>query len=96
MQEDNAVAFFRVDPTVRSVTFSLADYVEVDTDSASPASIVDRVLQRLRAAYQRSLSRSDLAADPLCGGSVTAIRKALQRLVSRGLTSHGISGWKWL
>jgi hypothetical protein len=67
------------------LTFSLADYVEVDTDSSSPASIVDRVLQRLRAAYPRALSRSDLAADPLCGGSVTAIRKALQRLVSRGL-----------
>jgi len=67
------------------LTFSLADYVEVDADSASPASIVDRVLQRLRAAYPRALSRADLAADPLCGGSVTAIRKALQRLVSRGL-----------
>jgi hypothetical protein len=67
------------------LTFSLADYVELDQDSASPASIVDRVLQRLRAAYPRALSRSDLAADPLCGGSVTAIRKALQRLVSRGL-----------
>jgi hypothetical protein len=67
------------------LTFSLADYVELDTDSASPASIVDRVLQRLRAAYPRSLSRSDLAADALCGGSVAAIGKALQRLVSRGL-----------
>ena len=67
------------------LTFSLADYVEVDTDSASPASIVDRVLQRLRAAYPRSLSRSDLAADALCGGSVAAIGKALQRLASRGL-----------
>ena len=67
------------------LTFSLADYVELDGDSASPASVVDRVLQRLRAAHPRSLSRADLAADPLCGGSVTAIRKALQRLVSRGL-----------
>ena len=67
------------------LTFSLADYVEVDVDSASPASIVDRVLQRLRAAYPRALSRSELAADPLCGGSVNAIRKSLQRLVSRGL-----------
>jgi hypothetical protein len=67
------------------LTFSLADYVELDTDSASPASIVDRVLQRLRAAYPRSLSRSDLAADALCGGSVAAIGKALQRLSSRGL-----------
>ena len=33
----------------------------------------------------RGLTRSDLASDPLCGGSVAAIRKALQRLVSRGL-----------
>jgi len=67
------------------LTFSLADYVELDVDSASPASIVDRVLQRLRAAYPRALSRSDLAADALCGGSVAAIGKALQRLSSRGL-----------
>jgi hypothetical protein len=67
------------------LTFSLADYVELDTDSASPASIVDRVLQRLRAAHPRALSRSDLAADVLCGGSVAAIGKALQRLASRGL-----------
>ena len=79
------------------LTFSLADYVEIDVDSASPASIVDRVLQRLRAAYPRALSRADLAADPLCGGSVTAIRKALQRLVSRGLvdvagTTHSSGG----
>jgi hypothetical protein len=67
------------------LTFSLADYVELDGDSASPASIVDRVLQRLRAAHPRSMSRSDLAADALCGGSVAAIGKALQRLASRGL-----------
>jgi len=67
------------------LTFSLADYVELDTESASPASIVDRVLQRVRAAYPRSVSRSDLAADPLCGGSVAGIKKATQRLVSRGL-----------
>ena len=67
------------------LTFSLADYVELDTESASPASIVDRVLQRVRAVYPRSVSRSDLAADPLCGGSVAGIKKATQRLVSRGL-----------
>jgi hypothetical protein len=67
------------------LTFSLSDYVELDIESAGPASIVDRVLQRLRAAHPRAITRSELAADPLCGGSVTAIRKALQRLVSRGL-----------
>jgi hypothetical protein len=67
------------------LTFSLADYMEVDTENAGPASVVDRVLQRVRAVYPRSVSRSDLAADPLCGGSVAGIRKALQRLISRGL-----------
>ena len=79
------------------LTFSLADYVEMDLQGASPASVVDRVLQRLRAAFPRPLSRSELASDPLCGGSVTAIRKALQRLQSRGLveihsSSSGGSG----
>ena len=67
------------------LTFSLADYVEVDETSASPASVVDRVLTRLRSAYPRAMSRADLAADPLCGGSVAGIRKGLGRLVSRGL-----------
>ena len=66
------------------LTFSLTDFVSEQPDSG-PASVVDRVLQRLRAAYPRALSRSELAADPLCGGSVAAIRKATQRLVSRGL-----------
>lgn len=67
------------------LTFSLADYAETDAETSNPASVVDRVLQRLRAAHPRSLSRQQLAADPLCGGSVTAIKKAIQRLVSRGL-----------
>jgi hypothetical protein len=67
------------------LTFSLADYVETDVESANPASVVDRVLQRLRAAYPRALAVTDLAADPLCGGKVAAIRKSLQRLLSRGL-----------
>jgi replicative DNA helicase len=38
------------------LTFSLADYVETDVESANPASVVDRVLQRLRAAYPRASS----------------------------------------
>ena len=68
------------------LTFSLADYVETE-GSEGPATVVDRVLQRLRAVYPRALTRSDLAADALCGGSVTAIKKATQRLVSRGLVA---------
>jgi len=73
------------------LTFSMADYVDPDADSASPASVVDRVLQRLRSAHPRALTRSDLASDPLCGGSVAAIRKALQRLVSRGLVEPQVA-----
>jgi len=67
------------------LTFSLTDYVEVDQDSTNPASIVDKVLQRIRVAYPRELTFGDLASDPLCGGKVAAITKALQRLTSRGL-----------
>jgi len=67
------------------LTFSLTDYVEVDGSDCSPASVVDRVLQRLRAIYPRSVTRSELVSDPLCEGSTAGIRKALQRLVSRGL-----------
>ena len=67
------------------LTFSLVDFAENNADSTSPASIVDKVLARLRTAYPRSMSRKDLASDRQCGGSVDAIRKATQRLVSRGL-----------
>jgi hypothetical protein len=67
------------------LTFSLTDYVDADADTDNPASVVDRVLQRLRAVYPRELALTDLAADPLCGGKVAAIGKALQRLTSRGL-----------
>ena len=67
------------------LTFSLADYADPETDTSSPASITDRVLQRLRAVHPREMALTDLASDPLCGGKVTAIRKALQRLDSRGL-----------
>jgi len=67
------------------LTFSLSDFVEVESDASNPASVIDRVLQRLRASYPREMTLNDLAADRLCGGKVNAIPKALQRLVSRGL-----------
>ncbi len=69
------------------LTFDLRDFVEVTTDSATPASIVDRVLQRLRSAAKagEGRTREDLNSDPICGGSVTGIKKALQRLEDRGL-----------
>jgi hypothetical protein len=69
------------------LTFELKDFVEVGTESATPASIVDRVLQRLRSAAKNGegRTRTELNADPICGGSVNGIKKALQRLEARGL-----------
>jgi hypothetical protein len=69
------------------LTFSLQDLPAVDgVDSASPASIIDRVLQRLRT-KGTPMTKAELNADPLLGGSVSAISKSLQRLVDRGLVS---------
>lgn len=68
------------------LSFSLRDFTpEVDPQDTTPASHSDRVLQRLRTVFPRSLSRQDLDADPLLGGTVAATRKALQRLEKRGL-----------
>jgi hypothetical protein len=53
------------------LTFSLTDYVELDQESNNPASIVDKVLQRIRVVHPRHLTLTDLAADPLCGGTVS-------------------------
>jgi hypothetical protein len=68
------------------LSFSVADFTpEVDPGNTAPSSVTDRVLQRLRTAYPRTFSRTDLNADPVVGGKVDAIRKSLQRLVKRGL-----------
>jgi hypothetical protein len=74
---------------LEDLTFELKDYMEITADSATPASIVDRVLQRLRSAAKSAegRTRSDLHSDPICGGSVVGIKKALQRLEARGLIS---------
>ena len=74
---------------LEDLTFELKDYVEMTAESATPASIVDRVLQRLRSAAKadQGRTRQELHSDPICGGSVTGIKKALQRLEARGLIS---------
>ncbi len=74
---------------LEDLTFELKDYVEITTESAEPASIIDRVLQRLRSAAKTNegRTREELNSDPICGGSVMGIKKALQRLEARGLVS---------
>lgn len=66
------------------LSFELKDYKPKLEDS-SPASIIDRILEKLRTVYPETRARIDLNADPLIGGNVTAIRKSLERLVDRGL-----------
>jgi len=68
------------------LSFTLADWTpEVNPNETAPSGVTDRVLQRLRVVYPGSKTREELNADALCGGSVTAIRKSLQRLEKRGL-----------
>ncbi len=66
------------------LSFELKDY-KPKVENSSPASIIDRILEKLRTVYPDTRSRIDLNADPLIGGNVTAIRKSLERLVDRGL-----------
>lgn len=68
------------------LSFTLADWTpEVDPNETAPSGVTDRVLQRLRVVYPGGKTREELNADALCGGSVAAIRKSLQRLEKRGL-----------
>lgn len=67
------------------LTFRLSDYAVEELSTDAPGGVVDRVLARLRVVHPATRTRAELCADPLCGGSVAAIRKALQRLAKRGL-----------
>ena len=76
------------------LTFELKDLPADTTGEEGPASIVDRVLQRLRT-RGLPMTRKELNADPVVGGSVEGIRKALERLEDRGLvTSQGKASYK--
>ena len=70
------------------LTFSIADFTaEIDSTNTSPSALSDRVLSRVRSIHPRSISRTELNADPIVGGNVDAIRKSLQRWVKRGLVT---------
>jgi hypothetical protein len=76
------------------LTFELKDLPAEGVEDGSPASVVDRVLQRLRTRGE-AMTRRELNADPIVGGSVEGIRKALERLVDRGLvTSEGKASYR--
>ncbi len=76
------------------LTFELKDLPSEGVEEGSPASVVDRVLQRLRTRGE-SMTRRELNADPVVGGSVEGIRKALERLIDRGLvTSEGKASYR--
>ena len=68
------------------LSFTLADWTpEIDRSETTPSGVIDRVLQRLRVVYPAGKTREELNSDPICGGSVAGIKKALQRLEKRGL-----------
>ena len=69
-----------------NLTFEIGDHTpEVDKTSTSPASVSDRVLEKLRTVYPASRSTEELVHDPVLAGKPDAIRKSLQRLHKRGL-----------
>ena len=69
-----------------NLTFEIGDYTpELDKTNTSPASVSDRVLNKLRTVYPASRSTEELVLDPVIAGKADAIRKSLQRLHKRGL-----------
>ncbi len=74
-----------------ALSFSIRDFVPPGAKSgSSPASVVDRVLQRLRSCYPETRTREDLFYDSLIKGSNDAIRKTLQRLEKKGLVVSSV------
>jgi hypothetical protein len=72
------------------LTFRIADWTQ-EEDSTRPGSITDKVLARLRVVWPASRTRAELNSDPLVGGNVKGIHKALNRLEKRGLVeSHEV------
>ena len=73
------------------LSFTISDFTpEVDETNTSPASVTDRVLQKLRVVYPESRTKDDLVCDPLIDGKPAAIHKSLQRLEKRGLVVSNV------
>ena len=66
------------------LTVSLIESRKLEELQTRAGTVAERIMNRLQT-HQGWMSRKDLNADPLVGGNVSAIRKALQRLASRGV-----------
>jgi len=74
------------------LSFTISDFTPaINENNTSPASVTDRVLQKLRVIHPESRSTEDLFYDPLINGTTAAIRKSLQRLEKRGLVVSSAS-----
>jgi hypothetical protein len=74
------------------LSFSLSDATpEIDQTKTTPDAIIDRVLMKIRTIYPRTITRKDLNADPLVGGNLEGIKKALQRLEKSGLITSQVA-----
>ena len=68
------------------LTFSISDATpEIDPMKVTPDSQVDRVLTKIRTIYPRWITKTELDSDSIVGGKVVATKKALQRLIKKGL-----------
>lgn len=76
------------------LTVSLVEARKLEELQTRAGTIAERIMNRLQT-HQGWMSRKDLNADPLVGGNISAIRKALQRLMNRGvLEARALQGNK--
>jgi len=66
------------------LTCEVVEWQKPDAIQTRAGSLIEKILQRLLVAG-KPMSRTELCADQLVGGSVAAVRKTLQRMVNRGV-----------
>ena len=70
------------------LTVSLVESKRAEEMQTRAGSVAERIMNRLQTKGEW-MTRQELNADPLVGGSVSAIRKTLQRLDNRGVIEVG-------
>ena len=66
------------------LTVSLAEISKPEELQTRAGSVAERIMTRMQT-HQGWMTRAELNSDALVGGSVSAVKKTLQRLVNRGL-----------